>query len=342
MKRLLYLALMIGVSSCVVSTPKLEGRWVNSYEQTSRFNNRDNHMLSTKVLTIEKDSIQIQSFYAGSHIDSNKFIGTYKTSEDSIWIIKDDSVISKIHYSFDNDSLILLYIIENNSLEYEKPDTIRSIYFHYPTKTIKLDKLTGVYQWDNGYQSDTIELISDSLLLSNEHSSRTHKTYQTYWQADDYIILYSYGMLYPVMLFPISGNTNDFIAQSHYSKDSKFHFKRIEQPPTEEVKIIGKWDLKEMQHFDDSRENDTIITFKNNTTIEITKDSIFWGPSHYSYNWDYSKRYLLCNIIATDTDNEKFKEFITFKVTSILDDQLELERLHRGTIKYTLINRNGR
>ena len=339
MKGLLHLAAMIGISSCTVSTPKLEGIWVNSYEQTSRFNNWDQHVLSTKTLTIEGDSIQIQSFYAGSDINTNKFIGTYKTSNDSISLIENNSVISKIHYSFDNDSLIL-YIIENNSLENEKPDTIRSVFFHYPT-TIKLDKLVGVYQWNNGYQSDTIELISDSLLLSNERSSRTHKTYQTYWQTDNYIILYSNGMPYPDILFPISGNVNDFIAQSNYSKDLKFHFRRINEHPIEEVNIIGKWDLKEMQDFDD-RGNDTIITFKKNTTIEITKDSIFWGPSHYSYNWDYSKKHLLCNIVSIDADNEKQNNFVTFKIINISDNQLELERLHRGTIKYTLINKNGR
>lgn len=340
MKRLLYLAAMIGISSCTVSTPKLEGIWVNSYEQTSRFSNWDQHVLSTNILTIGKDSIQNQSFYAGYTNYNRTFTEAYKASNDSIWLIENDSITSRIHYSFDNDSLIL-DIIENNSLENEKPDTIRSVFFHYPIKTIKLDKLTGVYQWDNGYQNDTIELISDSLLLSNEPSGRTHKTYQTYWQTDNYIILYNYGFNYPDILFPVSGDTNEFVAQSNYSKDLKFHFKRIEQLPTKEVSIIGKWDLKEMQDFDD-RGNDTIITFKKNTTIEITKDSIFWGPSHYSYNWDYSKKYLLCNIVSIDADNEKQNNFVTFKITNTSDNQLELERLHRGTIKYTLINKNGR
>lgn len=340
MKKLLYLATIIGISSCTVSTPKLEGIWVNSYDQISHLKDWENHVLSTKILTIGKDSIQVQSFYAGYKNPSKTVTWAYKASKDSIWL-KNDSISSGIHYSFDKDSLILDFIEERFSKN-EELDTIRSVFFRYPTKTIKLDKLTGVYQWDNGYQSDTIELISDSLLLSNEHLSRAHKTYQTYWQTDNYIMLYHLGMSYPDMLFPISGNTNDFIAQSNYSKDLKFHFKRISQRPTEEVNIIGKWDLKEMQYVSNSGRNDTIINFKKNTTIEITKDSIFWGPSHYSYNWDYSKRYLLCNTISTDSDNEKWNEFITFKIVNILDGQLELERLNRGTIKYTLINRNGR
>ncbi|MDR0894940.1 MAG: hypothetical protein LBN06_06530 [Prevotellaceae bacterium] len=321
MKQFLYIStLFITLLSCSVP-PTLEGVWVSAYEQTPR---QPDRQLVTKVITIDKDSILVHSFYAGyeNGEDTNKI--PYQLLKDSIrTIVEEDEEI--MAYSFKKDSLVLT-----------SRDSTRTVYFRYPPRKLKLNRLSDAYRWSCDTGDGTIEFMSDSTLLYNNPIGESHKRWAFYKQTDDYLLFYMDGP-YPLMVFPLSGNADNFTARTNFDGKMRYQFvKQADNPVVPD--IVGKWKLQQMALTQsDFPGGDTLIHYKNNPIVEITSDSIFWGQIHYGYQWDHTKQYLLCYFIGIDSNDEGGgQDFTTFKLITSSGTDLNLERQRSyGVFTYT-------
>jgi hypothetical protein len=216
-----------------------------------------------------------------------------------------------------------------------RKDSALVVFFRPPKHSLKLNPLKGTYRWETGYASDTIEFRSDSTLLSNHSSSNAHKTLEGYCMTDRFILMHDGGNPTPQMFFPQSGNNDSFTARVNFSRTTLFRFTRLPENSLA-PELVGKWNLGQMEWRNRDFHNDTIMHNPDPYLVEITPDSIFWGETRYGYQWDYSKRYMLCHYNQSEAENH-WQAFTTFKLIDHSDKKLVLERLRsNGTFTYVL------